>query len=196
MRWVLVALVVSVGGCGFRNIPGDGTDLGGGGGGGVDLAGGGGGVGPGPVGALPAGFCCTRREECRSRRCLFALNGQSFCSDDCDASDGCAAWGAALVCDPGQNYTCQPMSSSFSCLDPSTYRYGAKPFGACCASGFVRSGEECQGGLCVSVGPVSNPYFCTQGCIRGVQSCPSGYSCGTAGFCIPNDPNATYACTP
>lgn len=195
MRWVLVALAVSVGGCGFRNIPGDGTDLGGGGG--ADLAGGGGGgVGPGPVGALPAGYCCSRREECRSRRCISVGGGPSMCTDtDCESSAQCSVWGVALTCDATKGYTCQPTAST-ACLDASTYRYGAKPFGACCASGFYRAGEECEGGLCVSVGPGTNPYYCTQGCIPGVDRCPTGFSCGSAGFCIPNDPNATYACTP
>jgi hypothetical protein len=200
VRWALVLVAASVGACGFRNIPNEGADLAGHDLAGADLSGGGGGggggVGPGPVGALPTGYCCTRREECRSRRCISVGGGPSFCSDDCDTDLVCTAWGGAFRCDVDAGWTCQPTTASYTCLDPSTYHYGAKRFGACCASGFSRAGEECQGGLCNSVGPVSNPFYCTQGCIPGIEPCPIGYSCGSARFCIPNDPNATYACTP
>src|SRR3954454_819922 len=42
-----------------------------------------GGSGPGPLGALAPGFCCTGNQDCASRLC--ATEGSvSFCTDLCD----------------------------------------------------------------------------------------------------------------
>jgi len=190
VAWVFVA------GCGFRTL-GSGSD-----GGavadlsglppGTDLAMQQGGTGPGPRGALPAGYCCTADTECRSRQCT-TVGSVSFCNDECHTNDLCNARGAALICNLSTEL-CEPSSGSFACLDPQTYHYGTKPFGACCASGFTTSGEECLGGLCNATGPSSNPFRCTQGCsATASDACPSGFSC-MIGWCWPNDPNSTYTC--
>jgi hypothetical protein len=202
-----VGFVVFAGGCGFRPItpPGDlaGADLAGADFAGVDFAGAdlsmsagdlslSGGTGPGPLGALPAGFCCTADLECRSRRCFQVGTGPKFCSDECRSDDVCNTWGGAFVCEMTQG-ECLPAQQTYSCLDPSTYNYGTKPTGACCATG-PRSGQECQGGLCYATGPSANPFFCTQGCDPG--SCPIGYICNLLKWCSKPDPNAPYTCNP
>src|SRR6184192_1839215 len=44
--------------------------------------------GPGPLGALPAGFCCTSNQQCRSRSCI----GNGYCSDQCRGDNDCTGW--------------------------------------------------------------------------------------------------------
>jgi hypothetical protein len=207
-----VLALVCLSGCGFRASNGDGgsTDLSGGGGEdlsgldllGVDLTGttppdmtmSGGGTGPGPAGALPAGYCCNNNPDlCRSRRCRALSNGTSFCTDDCDHDSLCSVWGGAFKCDTTGTGECIASSSATTCLDPSTYQYGTKAIGACCQSGFDKSGQECVGGLCDATGPTSNPFYCTQGC-DGNTPCPAPYTCTSAGFCALPDPNAPYTC--
>src|SRR5258706_12926431 len=78
-----VFAVLALIGCGFRplgtaDMNGDGAQNGG------DLSASGGGPGPGPWGALPTGYCCASKNDCRERNC------QSFgCSDSCFTDDGC-----------------------------------------------------------------------------------------------------------
>src|SRR5262245_1438712 len=124
-RWVMAALFVA--GCGFRTLDGDpptpdlatadasrGSDLatalpdlavpd-------LDARG-----GPGPLGALPAGFCCSSDEECRSRACLSSGGGPRFCSDECRSDPVCSAWGAAFVCDLSSGL-CKPSGTPYTCL--------------------------------------------------------------------------------
>jgi hypothetical protein len=205
-----VGLVILLTGCGFRPTGGsDGgvQDLAGADLFGVDLAGvdiamppgdlAGGGTGPGPLGALPAGFCCNTNEECRSRSCTSTGGGPKICSDDCREDGVCTAWGAAMRCDMTSD-RCVPSATPYTCLQASSYAYGGRPIGACCAHGFYKAGQECLGGLCLSTGNSANPYYCTQGCNANTP-CPGGYSC-FIGFCwisqTIGDNNYVYSCTP
>src|SRR5256885_6272998 len=43
-------------------------------------------TGPGPLGALPAGFCCGSGAECRSRLCDVDGAGHRFCIESCLSS--------------------------------------------------------------------------------------------------------------
>lgn len=203
MRWVAVAMLA---GCGFHPQGGDlgaadlagvdlkGVDLRGADLAGVDLAGGGG-TGAGPLGALPTGFCCHANSDCRSRDCVSIGGGPTVCLDHCASDPVCAAWSPMFHCDQGSG-SCAPVGGSSTCLDPSGYHYGDKAIGTCCASGFVKSGQECLGGLCEATGNDANPFYCTQGCDQETP-CPSPYECA-AGFCwIPqtiSDPNFMYTC--
>jgi len=210
LGWSTVLMILFASGCGFRALSGDGgvdgaaaddlsgADLTGADLAGVDLSGSdltitGGGTGPGPAGALPAGFCCTSVDQCRSRRCRALGNGTSFCTDDCDHDSICSVWGGAFKCNTGATGECIAVSSSTTCLDPSLYHYGTKPIGACCQSGFDKAGQECVGGLCNATGPISNPFYCTQGC-TGNTPCPAPYVCNSAAFCSLPDPSAPYTC--
>jgi len=152
-----------------------------------------GGTGPGPLGALPSGFCCSDNSQCRNRRCIKAGSGPSYCADDCFSDGACNAWGA-LRCDL-TNYYCVPTTATYDCLPQAQYTYGAKPIGACCQSGFGKSGQECAGGLCYSEGPDSNPFFCTQGCSSN-EPCPIGYFCIPDHWCSKLDTNGPYTCQP
>lgn len=196
MRWVAVAMLA---GCGFHPQGGDlgAADLAG-----VDLAGAdlthemtGGGTGAGPLGALPTGFCCNANSDCRTRNCVSAGGGPKVCLDDCSTDALCTAWSSAFHCDQGSGF-CAPVGASSTCLDPSGYHYGQKAIGACCASGFVKSGQECLGGLCEATGNDANPFYCTQACDASAP-CPAPYECA-AGFCwIPqtiSDPSFMYTC--
>jgi hypothetical protein len=136
--------------------------------------------GPGPLGALPAGFCCNSDEECRSRACISQSVGPKYCSELCDADPVCSVWNSSFHCDPGTG-VCAPIAVPYNCRPANEYAYGTKPLGACCASGFSMSGQECLGGLCESTGNPANPFYCTQGC-DGKTPCPGGYSCVVA-FC-------------
>jgi len=177
-------LVISLAGCGFRplgnNDLGNNPPL--------DLSmPGSGGTGPGPEGALPAGYCCDGPQQCRSRQCM-----SGYCLDECSDNSECTAFGAAMTCDLSSG-TCMP-GAGFSCLDPSGYHYGSKTQGACCQSGFPQSGQECASGRCIAFGPDTNPFICTSACIQGVEPCPIGFQCTVERFCAPNDPNASYTC--
>lgn len=211
--WFL-ALVIVAGGCGFQRLPSDadlggdagtdaagdagvdpGGDLGGDAGtdAGADLAPSGP-TGPGPLGALPAGYCCSADDQCRSRSCLSVGGGPKFCSDECSSDGVCNVWGGKFVC--AGNGTCVPQDQTYGCLDPETYVRGTWPTGACCTAGHPKSGQECAGGWCISTGPVSNPFFCTQGCSASAP-CPAGYACNADNkWCWKIDPNAPYTCDP
>jgi hypothetical protein len=160
---------------------------------GFDLAMGGGGTGPGPLGALPAGFCCTGNEQCRNRLCMAIGGGPSYCADDCRSDTGCDAWGA-FRCDTNNSY-CVPAAATYDCLPQAQYTYGTKPTGACCQAGFDKAGQECAGGLCYAQGPDSNPFFCTQGCDSNAP-CPPGHFCNIDHWCSKLDLNGTYTCQP
>src|SRR5207253_10532666 len=111
-------------------------------GGGPDFTMPGGGTGPGPAGALPAGFCCSGNAECRSRRCR-SINGMGICTDDCDHDSICTAYGAAMKCDTAGSGECVATGGGTTCVDASQYHYGTKAIGACCSSGFDKAGAEC-----------------------------------------------------
>jgi hypothetical protein len=152
-----------------------------------------GGTGPGPLGALPAGFCCNSDADCRSRNCAGQLDPVHYCTDECDHDSICSAWGGAFKCDVSGTGMCVTTTSPATCLDPALYHYGTKPIGACCQSGFDKAGQECQGGLCNATGPAANPFYCTQGCDRNTP-CPAPYTCNSASFCSLPDPSAPYSC--
>ncbi len=203
-RYLALIVVYALGGCGFHRTatddggapPGDAAD------GGASAASAAaidmavidvGGTGPGPLGALPTGFCCNSDADCRSRNCAALLEPVHYCSDPCDHDSLCSAWGGSFVCDPGGSGWCVSATVQATCLDPSLYHYGTRPIGACCQSGFDQSGQECAGGLCNATGPSSNPFYCTQGCGRDAP-CPAPYVCNAASFCSLPDANAAYAC--
>jgi hypothetical protein len=176
-------------GCGFRAF--EGSDGGGGpppgsdGGGGPPPGSDGGGMipnpggnGPGPLGALPPGYCCSDDKQCSHRRCTRFGTGPSICSGFCQVDEECTGFNSQMRCDPN-TAQCSPMSTPYSCLDPQTYQYGTLATGACCSRGTATSGQECKGGLCISTGNQANPYYCSQGCTNG-ETCPPGYSCFSA----------------
>jgi hypothetical protein len=137
--------------------------------------------GPGPLGALPTGFCCNTNEECRSRSCVSAGSGPKFCSDHCFGDDICNVWGGAFSCNTSTDY-CQPINAvTYSCIPAEQFQHGLKPIDSCCASGFPKAGQECLGGLCNSTGNGANPFYCTQGCNQATP-CPGNHTC-VAGFC-------------
>jgi hypothetical protein len=204
-------LVFSLAGCGFHRVAADdgvmtaaasdlgttdpgATDLGATDGGATDgNVASTGGIGPGPLGALPAGFCCNSNADCRSRSCAGLFDPVHYCTDECDHNSLCSAYGGNFICDGNGTGYCATATTPATCVDPSLYHYGAKPIGSCCQSGFDKSGQECLGGLCVATGPSTNPFFCTQGCDRDTP-CPASYVCNSVGFCSLPDPNAAYAC--
>ncbi len=157
-------------------------------------AGGGGPKGPGPLGALPSGYCCTSDAECRFRKCVVVPGGGGgkMCVDACSASRpgmcvrpdlafSCAALGS-------DGDFCQP-TGSFTCLDPATFERGTKGTGGCCVdTGDGNTGRECEANLCLQIG--QNPWFCTRRC-SGDADCPSDHRCTQIGTdpsrkqCIP-----------
>jgi hypothetical protein len=172
--------------CGFRGL-GVGADSGvpGSDGGAGDLASGAGdlaapagGNGPGPLGALPTGFCCAANEQCRSRQCFSFASGPYYCADFCDTTLQCSGFSTQFTCDP--NGSCAPINDSYSCLDGATYSYGSKPTGACCDGAAQRPGQECLGGWCLRTGATTDPFYCTQGC-NNLTACPAGYTCHSLG---------------
>jgi hypothetical protein len=146
--------------------------------------------GPGPLGALPTGFCCTSDEQCRSRSCI---GNPGYCSDQCASDAVCTAWVPGFACNTSAN-TCQITTGT--CRPADQYQHGTKATGACCSHGFPTAGAECLGGLCQSTGNDANPFYCTQGCDQ-VSPCPGGYSCVLA-FCwitqTVNDTTYMYMC--
>jgi hypothetical protein len=137
--------------------------------------------GPGPLGSLPAGFCCNTNEECRSRSCTSLAGGPKFCTDRCFSDDICNVWGGAFRCNTTTD-ACEPTGVGYSCVPAEQYQYGSKTIGTCCSHGFAKAGQECLGGLCNATGHSANPYYCTQGCNSNTP-CPGGYTCA-AGFCF------------
>jgi hypothetical protein len=152
-------------------------------------------IGPGPLGALPAGFCCNSNEDCRSRDCRSDGAGPRYCSDECRSDGQCTAWSASFLCDASSD-RCVSAVTPYTCLPAEQYVYGQKPIGSCCASGFYRSGQECLGGLCEATGNDANPFYCTQGC-DDMNPCPAKYICADH-FCWIeqsfSDQNFIYTC--
>jgi hypothetical protein len=170
VRFYPLVCALAFAGCGFQGFSG-------GDGGnpppGSDLAGTTGGIGRGPLGALPAGFCCSSNEMCQSRRCINLGTGPYYCSPLCADDLDCNQYGL-FHCDTA-NQLCAPVNDPYTCVDESNYHYGSRPTGACCQPG-NHGGEPCQGGICISTGNPANPFYCTQGC-NDKTPCPGGYTC-------------------
>jgi hypothetical protein len=156
-------------------------------------------IGPGPLGALPSGYCCQKDSDCRGRHCVSA-GGPTFCADSCTGDSICTEYGFAMTCNlqSASDVLCGPTSpSTFKCGDPQQFIPGTKPIGSCCSAG-TRSGQECAGGNCVTVGS-GNPFICTQGCLNS-NECPGGYECLLdTRSCVPapfleGNPDYTYTC--
>jgi hypothetical protein len=151
-----------------------------GGGAGGSSGSGGGVTGPGPFGALPAGYCCNVDDDCRYRKCVD-YGGVKMCSDECDSDDGCNT-GQNMKC--SASYWCEP-SGTPSCIPANQFTVGTKKIGACCvATGDGHSGEECESNRCVAFGDLSNPFICTQPCTKQ-GGCPAQYQCLGFMFCAP-----------
>lgn len=145
------------------------------------------GTGPGPLGALPFGYCCTKAEECRSRRCEAVGSGGKVCLDRCSTNDACTRTETTFVCTestpPEQEKWCRPSSASFTCIPASQFVHGTKKTGECCTPMFDgRNGLECQGGYCGALN--DSPYMCNQWCNR-TADCPGGWFCSES-ICIPD----------
>jgi hypothetical protein len=143
--------------------------------------------GPGPLGALPSGYCCTGDDECRFRKCVD-LGGGKMCLDKCSASRPAVCRRATVdfACSTlGAEEYCQP-AGSFACLDPATFVRGTKTTGGCCTdTGDGNTGSECEANLCLQIG--MNPWFCTRRC-DGDPDCPSDHRCTPVGDrkeCVP-----------
>ncbi|HZS41032.1 MAG TPA: hypothetical protein VFF06_29590 [Polyangia bacterium] len=203
MRLALVACVAFAG-CGFRGTAppddasapldlttaGDGASAG-------DFAMPMGGSGPGPLGALPTGYCCSASEQCRSRQCINLGSGPYYCADVCTDATPCSGFSTQYQCDTAID-TCTPVNDPYTCIDGATYQHGGKPNGACCSGKMPQSGEECLGGLCLQTGDASNPYYCSQGC-NDLTPCPTGYTCKPFGITTKNPGQCwltatTYTC--
>jgi hypothetical protein len=156
-------------------------------------------TGPGPLGALPSGYCCTRDDECRFRKCVDTGAGNKMCLDACSASRPgiCTRPGFAFTCEPlaeGGPY-CQPPGASFACLDASTFERGTATTGTCCPeTGDGTHGQHCEANLCLAIG--SGPWFCSRRC-DGPGDCPTDYRCAPVADRKQCVPNATpYTCNP
>ena len=157
----------------------------------------GGGNGPGPRGALPSGYCCTANDECRYRTCEV-IAGSRMCADSCYGNSSCTGLVAGFHC-TGMNGTpgrCEPAGAT-ACIPAAQFRWGGKKIGACCdATGDARAGTECEGGRCISVGDVANPFVCTHPCTSGAD-CPGNWLCTVppdgGKICIPLA--AKYTCS-
>lgn len=144
-------------------------------------AGGGATHGPGPFGALPAGYCCTSDQECRFRNCAD-FGGVRMCADECSHDDGCNT-GKNLTCSFATGY-CEP-SGAPECIPAEQWVVGTKKAGACCIpTGDGTAGQECEANRCVAVGDLQNPFICTQPC-ADIGDCPPKYSCLGHSFCAP-----------
>jgi hypothetical protein len=162
LRPMRLAVMIAVAGCGFH--AGGAHDLSS-----ADLASavdGGALTGPGPLGALSTGYCCTTNHDCRYRAC----GASGVCLDYCDSDDNCpTAYG--YTCNMTNNRCAEPTQLG-ACFPQSEYQRGSQPIGTCCTSD-----GECAGGICFQYG-TSNPHFCTQGCVPS-EGCPGGYTCAT-----------------
>ena len=153
--------------------------------------------GPGPLGALPGGYCCTSDSECRQRHCRSVGGGQKMCMDECTPQ-------TQAVCDrPGIDFRCVTYTAEFdsacepppgfTCLDPQTFVRGTLPTGACCTDeGNGLNGHECESNLCISRS--GGPLLCWRIC-QSETDCPDGYGCYEAYFnkyCAPT--SASYTC--
>lgn len=135
-------------------------------------------TGPGPLGALPSGYCCSSDDECRFRNCVETGNGGGkMCLDACSASRPfiCKRPDLDFTCASlGTSQFCQPLGS-FACLDAAQFVRGTKGTGSCCtAVDDGTMGRECEAHLCLALG--TDPWFCTRRC-DGDNDCPSDYRC-------------------
>ncbi len=165
--------------------------------------------GPGPLGALPTGYCCLGADECRSRRCISYGPSSSGCSDPCTFDSDCNGGPiSTMICDHTLMVCVAGPSTGGACLGEEAFTWGKKPTGTCCDATGATPGSDCEGGWCIYVGPLgtSNPTFCTQGC-DDASPCPTGFGCklqgGGAnhpGVCVftasLGDPNTPYGCSP
>jgi hypothetical protein len=122
--------------------------------------------GPGALGALPSGYCCTRNTECRNRRCESGA-----CVDSCQRTSDCPR---GFTCDALD--LCDPPADFLRCLDQSTFTPGSRPTGACCDGTGDPRGGECAGGSCINTGSSTGASYCTQGCDLD-SDCPRNYGC-------------------
>lgn len=157
----------------------------------------GGNVGPGPFGALPSGYCCTKNEDCRYRDCA-TIGGMKMCTDPCDTNDGCNVLpGYACVgATPQDSGRCEPTAAGAACVPAASFSRGAKKLGQCCtATHDATAGLECEGGQCGAFGDVSNPFICTNACAKPAD-CPGNYLCSpvtnTYSICVALA--STYTC--
>lgn len=157
-----------------------------------------GGSGPGPMGALPTGYCCTGDDQCRHRSCRD-FSGVRMCSDPCHSDSACEGNLPGFHCadpDAGERH-CAPKTPGLACRPAQQFTYGGKGLGACCvATHDNRAGLECLSGRCVAWGDNSNPYYCASPCGKP-SDCPGAYVCfstPTSAVCKPSA--ETYTCTP
>ena len=113
-------------------------------------------TGPGPLGALPAGFCCGSGAECRSRLCDIDGSGHRFCIESCLSSATCTEFSMTYFCDATVQ-RCRPKTFAYACTPTSQFLLGKKPTGACCNANAAHPGEECLGGWCIPPTPVWKP---------------------------------------
>lgn len=70
-------------------------------------------------------------------------------------------------------------------VSPRDGQAGKLAVGACCGKK-----EDCASGLCFYLG--SGPSFCSATCTKTPDSCPVGFLCGLASYCVP--PSEPYQC--
>lgn len=152
--------------------------------------------GPGPLGALPTGYCCTDDSQCRYRHCNDTPAGK-MCQDDCRGTGLCGRTEAMFTCDAPDMFdfgVCQPPAG-FTCLDPNKFVRGTREDGECCdGDTFTDNADECQGGHCISYtinDQPDNPFVCSQYC-ASTKDCPSGMNCSELNECEPG--NTPYTC--
>lgn len=158
------------------------------------------GGGPGPLGALPTGYCCTSDQQCRDRRCVDHGGGR-MCVDRCNNDAECAVAVQGFSCVPQAALPsgmparrCAPLKVSTPCRPSNGFVPGIKPFGSCCNTRL-----DCSSGHCGSA--FSGPYLCLRTC-QTYADCPSSYSCvpldqmsnGKLLICIPS--LKSYTCAP
>jgi hypothetical protein len=148
-------------------------------------------AGPGEHGALPSGYCCTDDTQCRNRNCAV-VGGARMCLDRCRHDSTCERYEVTFTCDSDNAFTdgfCAPPAG-FECIPAARFERGTRAVGECCAAtGDGRSGEECDGNLCVALG--DGPFVCSRFCERG-PDCPSGSVCSPFHTCVPG--NTPYTC--
>jgi hypothetical protein len=142
-------------------------------------------TGPGPLGALPSGYCCTSDAECRFRNCA-TINGTKMCADVCSSAgtSGCDGDLPGFTCIGAGASTdghCEPTGTAVACVPASKYVRGSKKLGACCTALHTgKNGGECEGGHCSAFGNVNNPYICVNAC-TSTADCPGNFQCSDTG---------------
>jgi hypothetical protein len=126
--------------------------------------------GPGPLGALPSGYCCASNLVCRSRQCINTGSGPFYCADPCAMQSACDAAMTGTFCD-NPNMTCLYPTEPYTCVGEGSFHFGAKQTGMCCGSD-----SDCLGNWCLAPGS-----YCSQGC-NDQSMCPLGYHCRLQGI--------------